>query len=98
MNSLSIMKTKHKQMRIANRLLLAGMLGFGLSACDIDQTEEGEMPEVEVEGGNMPEYDVDGPEVEVGSKEVEVPTIDIDVPDEEDNEPPMDEDETVRPE
>ena len=52
---------------------------LALVACDVDQTEEGEMPEVNVEGGNMPEYDVTTPEVEVGTEEttVEVPTVDI---------------------
>ncbi|UVI39887.1 hypothetical protein [Qipengyuania spongiae] len=52
---------------------------LALAACDVDQTEEGEMPEVNVEGGNMPEYDVTTPEVEVGTEEttVEVPTVDI---------------------
>jgi hypothetical protein len=47
--------------------------------CDVDQTEEGEMPEVEVRGGNLPEYDVDTPEVEVRTeqKEIEVPDVDV---------------------
>ena len=55
------------------------------TACDVDQTEEGEMPEVSVEGGNMPEYDVDGPKVETGTKEIEVPTIeDVELPDDDD--------------
>ena len=52
-----------------------------LAACDVDQTEEGDMPEVSVEGGNLPEYDVDAPEVDVdtGTTTVEVPTVDVDV-------------------
>jgi hypothetical protein len=52
---------------------------FGLAACDVEQTEEGEMPEVE--GGNLPEYDVDAAEVSVeGETEtVEVPSLDVDV-------------------
>lgn len=57
--------------------------GFALSlaACDVDQTEEGDMPEVSVEGGNLPEYDVTAPEVDVdtGTTTVEVPTVDVDV-------------------
>lgn len=52
-----------------------------LAACDIDQTEEGEMPQVDLsyEEGNMPEYDVDTADVEVGTEEktVEVPDVDV---------------------
>lgn len=50
------------------------------SACNVEKEEDGEMPEVKVEGEmKLPEYDVDAPDVEVGmeKKEVEVPTIDI---------------------
>ncbi|QIQ87420.1 hypothetical protein [Erythrobacter sp.] len=62
----------------------AATAALGLAACDVEQTEEGEMPEVEgmptVEEGNMPEYDVEGPDVDVGTEEetVEVPTVDVD--------------------
>lgn len=62
---------------------------LALAACDVDQTEEGELPEVNVEGGNMPEYDVTTPEVEVGTEEttVEVPTVDIEAADDAAGEP-----------
>ncbi len=62
---------------------LALPFAMGLAACDVDQTKEGEMPEVEVKGGQMPEYDVETAEVEVGTKEttVEVPDVDITMPD-----------------
>lgn len=66
-------------------------LAFAVTACDVDKVEDGEMPEVKVEGETkLPKYDVEGPDVEVGKKkmEVEVPTIDIDLPEEEDNEAP----------
>lgn len=58
---------------------LTGAAALGLAACDVAQTEEGEMPEVNVEGGNLPEYDVDVADVKIGTEErtVEVPTIDI---------------------
>ena len=57
----------------------AGSMALMLGACDVEQTEEGEMPEVDVEGGNMPEYDVDAPDVTVGTTEetVEVPDVDV---------------------
>ena len=59
--------------------LFAGAAALGVAACDVEQTEEGELPEVNVEGGNMPEYDVDTPEVNVEMEErtVEVPTLDV---------------------
>lgn len=46
---------------------------------DINQTQEGSMPEVNVEGGALPELDVDTADVDVGTetREVEVPTIDV---------------------
>lgn len=59
---------------------------FALSACDVEQTQEGEMPEVEVvtEEGQMPEYDVETAEVEMGTekKVIEVPTVDYESADE----------------
>lgn len=62
---------------------------FGLAACDVDQTEEGEMPEVEVRDGNLPEFDVETADVDVGTEEttVEVPTLDVEMPDDAEGEP-----------
>jgi hypothetical protein len=64
--------------------LLAAVGAFGLAACDVDQTKEGDMPDVDVNasGGELPEFNVTGPEVNVGTenKTVEVPTLDVDVP------------------
>ena len=62
---------------------------LGLAACDVDQTEEAELPEVDVEGGNMPEFDVETADVEVGTEEVtvDVPTVDVDMPDDAEGEP-----------
>lgn len=62
-------------------VLTAAMFALSLSACDVDQTEEGSMPDVDVdvEGGNLPEFDVDAPEVEVKMEEktIEVPVVDV---------------------
>jgi hypothetical protein len=61
-------------------LLLA--LGLTLSTgCRVRQTEEGDMPDVDVEvkGGNVPEYDVDAADVDVNAKETEVTVPDVDV-------------------
>ena len=64
------------------------ILAIGAAAIyltDIDLTQTAELPEVEVEGGQMPEVDMDVADVDVGSEEVtvEVPTIDVDPPVEE---------------
>jgi len=57
-----------------------------LTACDVEKTQDGEMPDVKVEGeAKLPMYDVDAPGVEVGKKKVEIPTIDIIPADEDTN-------------
>lgn len=52
---------------------------FLLTGCQVEQTEEGELPEVDVavEEGNMPEYDVDFADVNVSmtEKTVTVPKV-----------------------
>ena len=57
---------------------------IALAACDVDQTKEGELPDVDVNasGGQLPEFDVDAPEVNVGTenKTIQVPTVDVDAP------------------
>ena len=67
---------------------LVGISCFALAACDVDQTKEGELPDVDVNatGGQLPEYNVEGPEVNVGmeNKTVQVPTVDVDAPDDAD--------------
>ena len=65
-------------------LFVAPLFAVGLAACDVDQTEEGSMPEVEVQEGELPAYDVEGPEVEVTEDTVTVPDVDVTVP-EDDN-------------
>lgn len=75
-----------------NKLMAAALiapLSISLAACDVDQTEEGEMPDVEVSGGNMPKFDVETADVDVGTKTttVEVPTVDVKMPDDAEGEP-----------
>ena len=59
---------------------------FVLAGCDIDQTREGELPEVDVDvaEGQLPEFEVRGPDVDVGTEErtIDVPT-DVDIETEE---------------
>ena len=56
-------------------------VAVAFSACRVEQTEEAEMPEVDVsvEGGNLPKYNVDTPKVDVTMKEenVPVPTVEV---------------------
>lgn len=62
-------------------LSLVALLGLALSSCDVDQTREGELPEVDVdvetEAGQLPAYDVDWADVDVTTttKTVEMPSV-----------------------
>lgn len=62
---------------------LIAPLAIGLAACDVDQTKKAELPEVEVRGGQMPEYDVQPAEVDIKTKKttIEVPDVEIKQPD-----------------
>lgn len=55
------------------RLTFAAILLCFLNACDVDQTEEGESPEVEAES-ELPAYDVDAAE---DSFPDDTPTVEI---------------------
>lgn len=72
---------------IIGAVALVALIAFGIYMVDIDQTEEARLPNVEVtaEGGNMPEFDAEVGDIDVGSKEVtvEVPTVDVESPEEE---------------
>ena len=73
---------------IVKALVGASCLTF--AACDVDQKKEAELPDVDVNasGGQMPEFDVKAPDIDVGTKNttVQVPTIDVNVPDENEKE------------
>jgi hypothetical protein len=60
--------------------------------CTVEKEQEGEMPEVDVqvEGGQLPEYDVDAADVEVTTEErtITVPEVNIEPP-ADDDEPPV---------
>lgn len=80
---------KQLNMRNAFFAVCSASLLFALSGCNVEKTEEGSLPDVEVkaEGGNLPKYEVETPEVDVGTKtvEVEVPTATVEMPDDPDN-------------
>lgn len=64
------------------------VIAFGIFFVDIDQTEEASLPDVDVsvEGGNLPEFEAETGDIDVGTTEVEVtvPTVDIESPEEDD--------------
>jgi len=74
-------------MKNSIKSVLVGAICLTFAACDVDKTKEGELPDVDVDvntsGGQLPEFNVEGPSVEVGTKKetVEVPTVDVKVPD-----------------
>ena len=75
-----------KSSTIFGVLVAIAVVAFAIYMIDIDQTEEARLPDVEVnvEGGNMPEFEAKTGEIETGTKEVtvEVPTVDIKTPEE----------------
>ncbi|MFC0678972.1 hypothetical protein ACFFGH_14090 [Lysobacter korlensis] len=64
---------------------LAVALGsvLSLSACNVEKTEEGKLPDVDVDAtaGEVPEYNVETADVDVGTEAatVAVPDVDVDV-------------------
>jgi hypothetical protein len=65
----------------AKRHFWIPMLAVGLviGGCSAEQTQDGELPDVDVEGGQMPKYDVDAADVQVTADTQQVVTPDIDV-------------------
>lgn len=57
--------------------VFATMLAFGLGACTVDQTDEGEAPTVDP--GELPEYDVEPADIDVDWDTTTVRTPDIDI-------------------
>ena len=62
-------------------LIAVLVIAFGIYMVNIDVTDEGSLPEVSVEGGEMPEVDTEVGDVEVGTEtrdvEVTTPTVDV---------------------
>ncbi|MEO1138177.1 MAG: hypothetical protein AAFW87_01865 [Pseudomonadota bacterium] len=66
-------------------LAAAAALVFGIYMVDIDQTQEAQLPEISIEGGQAPEFEAEVGNIDVGEKDVTVtvPTVDIDPPSDE---------------
>lgn len=62
-------------LRFAPVLLMGALIG----ACTADVEEEGELPDVEVQGGDMPQVDVNPADVDVTTDTQTVVTPDVDV-------------------
>ncbi|EDZ44731.1 hypothetical protein [Leisingera daeponensis] len=62
------------------------VLVFAVYMIDIDQTQETRLPDVDVnvEGGQLPEFEAEVGDIETGTKDVTVtvPTVDIQSPEE----------------
>lgn len=71
-------------MNNTTKALVAASVCLGFAACDVDQTKEAKLPDVDVNasGGQLPEFNVEGPDVDVGTvnKTIQVPTVDVDTP------------------
>lgn len=67
-------------------LVLPFVLAFGFAGCEVEQAQEGELPDagVDVEGGQMPVPGVDAGEIEVNvvEEEVAAPDLVVDVDEE----------------
>ena len=88
------------------RIIFIFSISVLLFSCDVKKTQKAELPEVDVdvetEPGQLPEYDIDWADVNVGTRtktvkvpkvvvvmeeeEIEVPYIDVEMPDEEERE------------
>ncbi len=66
------------------KILIVLAAAGGLAACDVDQTKNAQLPDVDVNvtGGQVPEFNVTPPEVPLGTenKTIEVPDVDVKVP------------------
>jgi hypothetical protein len=62
------------------KLLLATALATVLgSGCKVDRTREGELPEVDVRGGQLPKFDIDPAKVDVrmDTQMIVVPKVEV---------------------
>lgn len=61
-------------------MLVVPAFALGMTACNVEETEEGDMPDVQVEDGQLPEYDVEPADVDVNQDTVTVPDVDVEEP------------------
>ena len=67
------------------KLAAMATLAVAAAGCQVNKTQEGKLPDVQVKttDGQLPHYNVEGPDVKVDSKTetVKVPTIKVTTPD-----------------
>ena len=63
-------------------VIIVGVAWFAYNMVSVRQTQEAQLPDVSVTGGQLPKADVDVGSVSIGSEQrtVEVPTIDVKPP------------------
>ena len=70
------------------QVLAFGAVCFTLAGCQVNKTQQGKLPKVEMKTseGQLPAYNVQGPDVQVGSKtkSFKVPTVHVTTPQERD--------------
>jgi hypothetical protein len=59
-------------MKHLGKILAISSFALTLGACDVNKTKDGEMPDVDVDAGEIPEYEV------VKTEDGEMPTVDVD--------------------
>lgn len=64
---------------VAAVIVVVVIAAFAFGLIDVNQTKETKLPEVAVQGGQAPAFDVDTAKVNVGTKEtsVEVPKVEV---------------------
>ncbi len=75
-------------MRNVIKLLALGAACLTVTACQVNKTQQGKLPKVEMKTseGQLPAYNIQGPSVDVGSKThtFKVPTVHVTTPRERD--------------
>ncbi|QDT07059.1 hypothetical protein K227x_54840 [Rubripirellula lacrimiformis] len=63
-------------LKLTYPVAFAALLTFGTAGCDVEQTREGALPDVDVDvdgtAGQLPAYDVDAPDVDASMEEKKV--------------------------
>lgn len=83
-----ILGAKGIKIRDFLKALAMGSVCLVVGACQVNKTQEGKLPKVEMKTskGQLPAYNIQGPDVEVGSKtkSFKVPTVHVTTPRERD--------------
>lgn len=61
-------------------LLVAPLVWVGVSACEVEEQQPAQLPEVQVEEGQLPEYRTEPRDVDVGRDTVTVPEVQLEEP------------------